>query len=646
MRTALSTALLALAALCACSSVVKGPAPDAGPTGATGPDGARGANGPTGATGATGVTGPTGATAPGGAAIGPVVGSATLFASLDGGFDPSGIAVALEGADVSLATSTDGDGGYVVDGVPSGVYTLSFDETVTLPADAGWMNADGGSATLDFAAAIPQLLALPGSDGLVINGSLYPLSPIVLLPGHQIAAGESVGLEVASPDGRLVALLVDIADTYGAPSTGTLEVGPVGGTPVQVATNVVAGGYAFSPDSRVLAFLTNPTGVDWNGQIGTLELVPATGGTPVEVASNVDEDFAFSPDGSHLAFIASAGGAGNLEILPTAGGSPTTLVNGAFTFLYSPDGTQIAFTNFSTLEAVPAAGGNAVQLATGLNPSGYAFSPSGTTIVFEGDVDGGTALATVSPAGGTPISIASGVPPGEFSISPDGHWVAYLVSIDNETPGTLWIAPTAGGSPIQVATNVAPILAAAFYGNGLGSGARAGWVFSPDSSQLAFLGNVGSTGTGGSLGGLWLVPVPPGKPVEVAQFAGAFDFSPDSRYLAFLGDSVTWSGLEIVPEVGGTPTQLAPGAFFFAFSPDSNRLAVLAHAKRANPEPPSAILEVAPVAGGSLLAFSDDVEGLLWTPDGLLLGVRGESPPPYGSLQDGLYGFAIPLPTP
>ena len=360
---ALSLAL----ALAACGGP-PGPTGPTGPTGVTGatgtpgtPGGPPGPTGPTGATGATGatprcVTGvSTGCQCPDGGvgsmtcdgdgtfgacdcASAEPAGTGVVASSVQlvGGLDPSGVSVTLANSDVTLQATTDADGGYAVTGVPSGAYSLTFAKTVTLPA--AFESPDGGPATLEYGATLPELLSFPGTDGLIVDYSLYSIAPIELPAGREVAASTSVINVTLSKDGSHLAFLTNFNNAW------TLELAAVAspGPPVQVATGVYSGFQVllqFSPDGSHLAFFTTA---------GALELAAvANPGSPVQVPTDVSSNFLqFSPDGSRLAFLTNwTGQTGTLELAAVANpGSPVQVATGVFPLLqFSPDGSRIAF---------------------------------------------------------------------------------------------------------------------------------------------------------------------------------------------------------------------------------------------------------------------------------------------------------------
>ena len=94
----------------------------------------------------------------------------------------------------------------------------------------------------------------------------------------------------------------------------------------------------------------------------------------------------WSPDGQTICYVSRAGGAPSLYKISASGGSPvplrTTFAPGATEPDWSPDGKWIAFTaqvRGFTLFIVPAAGGEAIELVPGEDPS---WAPNSRALMF------------------------------------------------------------------------------------------------------------------------------------------------------------------------------------------------------------------------------------------------------------------------
>lgn len=590
----------------------------------------------------------------GAADAGAVVGSVALF----GAYDPTGISVSFVGlADpvVSLSTTTDADGGYLLGGLPQGVYALSFQKTVTLPVDAGWIDADGGPATLAFSAAFDQDLgSFPnpatvfvdgGGDAGAIDGSGYlafgpireALTPLSLFSGVQLVNGNAglsspfsnVGtnsgiwggdFEFVSPDGSQVAFEPE------ADASAPLAIVPLtGGSPVQIATNVFA--YQWSQNGSKVAFQTV------SGALGVA--LTDGGGGPTEVVPGGVWWFRLSPDGSQLAFATSDGGA--LELAPTDGSSgPRQLAAGnSLDAQFSWDSSQLAFLTCSTLspecngtlQMTSMDGGAAAPIATEVTQ--FQLSPDGTqAAVLLNAVQTGS-LELVSAAGGSPVAVATNV--AQFQLSPDGGALVYLMGGTNGF--TLAATALSPVNPVQVALDV-------------------GWQYevSPDGREAAFLVNDAS-----GVGTLEVAPTDgSGSPVFVGNnVSGPFRFSPDSSKLAYLaGQSAGNAGILEVASMAGHPIQIThqtdlgeTAQPLFQFSPDSSELAFLAPSNNTSTGG-TGTLEVAPAAGGDPLLFADDCSALGWAGNGRLIGDRQSRLPPWAVVQDGIYAFSVPARAP
>ena len=441
----------------------------------------------------------------GGSSSGGQTGDLTGQLVILGGQDPTGTRVQIQNANLTLGASADSQGGYLFSGVPSGAFSLGFQESVILPPDSGFPEGpDGGPPSIDYAATLPELLFLPGSDGFVVDNGLYPLGPIELPAGKQLASGEGGG-SLLSPDGSALAYLADYSNNGGR-ITGTLYLLAVpGGTPVKLGTGVPQNpyGYQFSKDGLSLFYLAS-----FNGSSGTLYAVAAAGGTPVQLGTGVPgfldpngySYFQLTPDGSHAFYVTSGG---TLYEVAVAGGTQVQLGNGvqylnSSYFQLTPDGNHAFYvTSGGTLYEVAVVGGTPVQLGTGvpyLNSNTFQLTPDGSHAFYLASWAGNTGtLYEVAVAAGTQAQLGAAVP--RFALSPDASQVAFIASSAGNAGGALEIAPVAGGTPLQLAT------------------AALGFSFSPDGRYLdcnlvnAFWNGKTSTSALVPTGGGAIVPI-------------------------------------------------------------------------------------------------------------------------------------------
>jgi Tol biopolymer transport system component len=500
--------------------------------------------------------------------------SITSTVQMVGAIDPGGVSVTLANPTlgVSITTTTNDAGAYTLSGVPEGSFSVTYQKTVVVPPDAGFpAKADGGPATLEYEATIPNLLELPGTNGFIDESSMVPLAPIELVAGRQVSS-DDFAFEF-SPDGKYVGASQPGPDPFYAAAVVSAV---AGGPPVEIFATGAA--IQFSPDSSHLLAATDYT----LAGTFTLSLAAVAGGAPVQVATGVSfgdsgQPAQFSPDSSHFAFLADVDettGLGSLEIAAVAGGPPVTIASSAESdFIFSPDGQHLAFltnpdstTQTATLSLANVASGTAVVLASNAFDEAAQFSADSSELVFDENIGGGT-LEVVAVSGGTPRSFATGVG-GSFQLSPDGNVAFYMTGY-----GTPYAATVGGGSPVQLA--------------GPGSGA----TLSPDGSYVAF----------GTATGLELETVAGTAPRQIVPGeVASFHFSPDSKWLAVFGtDTGNGSAVYVAAVPDGAPVQLDTIPTGFAgtapqFSPDSQYFGFI---------DASGLLSVSALAGGSSVTF-------------------------------------------
>ncbi len=581
--------------------------------------------------------------------------------------DATGTRVQLQNAGLTLNTTADSHGDYQLSGIPSGAFGLSFQKSLPLPPQSGFPDApDGSPLALDYDATLPNLLFLPGGDGYLVDGNIYPLGRIELPAGRQLASGTVYA--TLSPDGSALAYITGV-DQYGT-GTGTLQlVGVPDGTPTMLATGVTAGNFWFTTDGKWLFYLTGLRGL-----VGTLFQVASRGGTPVELGTGVPPPSFYSPskgpvvltpDGMHAFYLTSWNGdTGSLEEVAVSGGTPVQLGTGCPWDSRGPalsltsDGSHaFYFTNWNglvgTLNEVDVADGNTFQLGDYVARSGNpVLTTDGSYAFFITDAESANTLYEVPVASGKPLRLDDGVT--QLGLSSDGGDGFYL------TQDQMLHGFTVGsGTPIELAYGVSSFLPTAdgkhvFYLGGGSSGdlyeiSSVGGVpvplgvgvfnlghyyfqLTPDGSHALYLVNWNSSDD--NTGTLYAVPVEGGNPVElgtgVPSLSGSYPqdrdlrLTPDGSHAFYLSDTNASTGTGTLNEVSlvdGKRVQLATGVWTFRPTDDGAHAFYLANWIGDDWGGGIGTLYEAAVAGGAPVQLGAGLKDLynddfLLTPDG------------------------------
>jgi eukaryotic-like serine/threonine-protein kinase len=172
--------------------------------------------------------------------------------------------------------------------------------------------------------------------------------------GEQAAAAERSGGLAASPRRLPLVLAATVGAIAGIGGWVALQT-PASDPPQAVASpssapptalqrvtydDTYVEGPAISPDGTLIAYASDRDGA------GNLDiwLQHVAGGPPVRVTTSEADDRqpTFSPDGGQILFRSEMQG-GGLYVVPTLGGAPRLVANGAVRGRYSPDGTRIAY---------------------------------------------------------------------------------------------------------------------------------------------------------------------------------------------------------------------------------------------------------------------------------------------------------------
>ncbi len=477
------------------------------------------------------------------------------FASVLGLGRRDGITVSVDAT--SLSTVTAADGSWTIAGIPDGIWSVTLTDGVRVEH-------------------VPAVLALPGSEGFLLDGVLYPIGEIELQNAPRLTTRTKPPRQLTT-DGHL--LVLDGTDLLSAPLGG----GPV----LRIATDVQRFQLPSAPTgshSWVAVFEND----------GTVSAVRASGGPAIAIANLTLVEF--DPTGEVLL---GRGQDGRLwyaalergDVRPVAQGwtrggalpdyfrftDPTTGDEGTVEYA---TGNVLMWGARWICDVRAAAGGHVVVKEDGSGPC-YGRVLVGVP---------GAMLTTVAPASDALFNLG-------HSVSPDGRFVAVNsfdlttgkggLNLASTTDGTvLWSDPDAmflawspdsahftwrhyrGSGDLNLATSAdgtsRPLSS---YGLGV---SRNGGLFSPNGAYIAFRNETGATVVS-TTGDASQVAVVPG-PTE------PFAFSPDSRFLVTRGASIQI-------------TSLADGGVSFVTSISSSI--------------PGGALELSP-DGQALLFLSDD----------------------------------------
>ncbi len=253
----------------------------------------------------------------------------------------------------------------------------------------------------------------------------------------------------------------------------------------------------------------------------TLVVIPGEG--EATVPGDIGQ-IAFVSDVDHVS--------GEIYVRDFAGSSPTRLTNNtAYDALpiWSPDGTQIAFSQAGDIWVMDSDGSNQVNLTpmAGVGGSPADWSPDGTQILFSSDRDGDYDIWVMYADGSAPRQLSNEAGSDwAASWSPDGTTIALSRAASGESE--IWLMNADGRNQRKI-TNTP----------GADTG---GPVFSPDGTMIAYYAGVHPHYQ------IWIMRSDGAEPTPLAPAPGTFNASPawapNGSLIAFEsdrdGDSDLW----------------------------------------------------------------------------------------------------------
>ena len=385
-----------------------------------------------------------------------------------------------------------------------------------------------------------------------------------------------------------------------------------------------------SPDGTKLAFISQ--GGVWIVPLhGNVD--PDIAGEPVRIAEvpgvwDVANLLSWSAGGQWIAVNAErqADGAIVVYVIPSSGGEPRVV-------------------------PVPPRGGHAYSYRVGLSPDGQTVAFSALELGTRQEAPQPLARYIYSmPAAGGEATRVSSVWGRLPSYSPDGELIAFVGYRERDDwqenterlryDGDLWVAPSAGGTPIKLADV---------------DGRLRGPVWSPDGKYIAAHHEPRNNNSSKEI---WVFPLSPdassaGDPTKIVLPRESWDmvsgWTPDGDLGVFI-PSELHEAIYTVPASGGKAVQVMPeghGPYYPRWSPDGERIYLRAFGDEA----PGVTVQYVPAAGGEPVEVPMQAErwlvsrvpggGLNVSPDGGRIVVSAYQEP-YDP-KEGVDVWAIPL---
>ncbi len=285
-------------------------------------------------------------------------------------------------------------------------------------------------------------------DGTTVGGLCgpnYAYAATLGLPGPcgpapTVAPGATLTTLARSANAVPETIAIDATSVY-FPSTGDgriVKVSKAGGSPVILADG----------QNQPIDIAVDGTNVYWTneGGSGSVMKVPTSGGTPTTLAAGQGASFGIAVDGTSVYWTNITGNHAVMKV-GIEGGTPAVFASATNPWAIAVSDGNVYFTDGDNVMMAPAAGGNAVVIATGQN---FPFSLAvDSTNVYWSSARGTGAIVKMPLTGGTPTILASST--GMNRIAVDTTSV-YFTTPDPGSPndGTVTSIPLAGGPTTQL----------------------------------------------------------------------------------------------------------------------------------------------------------------------------------------------------
>lgn len=291
----------------------------------------------------------------------------------------------------------------------------------------------------------------------IVFAAAFPFVAVTFIPGvaqprsHPIPGGQAYAL-YAAPDGNWDLYWLPHGDAAGVIALTTSD-------------DVNERWPLLAPDARSIVYTS--IAADGSMDLRRMQLHADGGPGTDEVVLPGDgrslAASAFAPDGRLLVQVADSGRAPSIDRLDLTTGKLTPFLNGAMSAAYSPDGTQIAFTERKRTEPkdwdIWVADRNGRHARDVIDAEGTqdfpTWSPDGTTLAYSGSSPWGDADVFTAHLDGsdvvdrTPGSRDSDTAQGW---TPDGHIL--FLSNRSHTGGTFLYFMDADGTDVQLALRI------------------------------------------------------------------------------------------------------------------------------------------------------------------------------------------------